>query len=339
MREATIAASYARAFIDFAVGRGVDRAALVDRSGIGSRCLDDDARLPIPLYASLLHAGIELSGEPALPLFFGECVSTQELSIIAQIVVNAGNVENGRREMERYARLMLDEETEGAGRVDIERRDGKVWLKFGTQTYEEHPVIMESGVARCVCGARSMMAALGMSLRFPEAIHFRYPEPAHRAAYDRVFGVAVPLFFGSDVNAIVVDEAFMSLAWPQSNGPATRLIRAHADEQLARLNGAGTMRARVEAHLVKALGSGDVDIESVASALSVSRATLFRRLRAEGTTFEKVLDGMRHKRALHYLDTAHASVSQTAHLLGFSDPASFSRAFKRWTGTSPRNRR
>jgi AraC-like DNA-binding protein len=337
MREATIVATYARAFIDFAVGWGVDRGALVARGGVGSRCLDDDARLPVALYASLLHAGIELSGEPALALFFGECVPTQELSIIAQIVANAGNVENGRREMDRYARLILDEESGSAGQVDVERRNGKLWLKFGTQTYEEHPMIMEAGVARSVCGARSMMAAFGIPLRFPEAIHFRYPEPAHRAEYDRVFGV--PLFFGSDVNAIVVDEAFMALVWPQSNGPAMQVIRAHADEQLARLNGAGTMRARVEAHLVKVLGSGDVDVESVASALSVSRATLSRRLRAEGTTFEKVLVGVRHKRALHYLNTEHASVSQTAHLLGFSDPASFSRAFKRWTGTSPRNRR
>ena len=109
-----------------------------------------------------------------------------------------------------------------AGRVDLERRDGKLWLKFGTQTYEEHPMILEAGVARSVCGARSMMAAFGIPLRFPEAIHFRYPEPAHRAAYDRVFGV--PLFFGSDVNAIVVDEAFMSLVWPQSRICWTRSL-------------------------------------------------------------------------------------------------------------------
>jgi AraC-like DNA-binding protein len=47
---------------------------------------------------------------------------------------------------------------------------------------------------------------------------------------------------------------------------------------------------------------------------------------------------LRHKMALHYLSSKKSSVSQTAHLVGFSDPASFSRAFKRWTGSSPRAR-
>jgi AraC-like DNA-binding protein len=53
-------------------------------------------------------------------------------------------------------------------------------------------------------------------------------------------------------------------------------------------------------------------------------------------TFEEVLDGLRHKLALRYLNGEALSVKETAFRLGFSEPASFSRAFKRWTGTSPR---
>jgi AraC-like DNA-binding protein len=59
-------------------------------------------------------------------------------------------------------------------------------------------------------------------------------------------------------------------------------------------------------------------------------------LKAEGATFEKVLDELRHKMALHYLSGNKVSVSETAYLVGFSEPAAFSRAFKRWTGSSPR---
>jgi AraC-like DNA-binding protein len=59
-------------------------------------------------------------------------------------------------------------------------------------------------------------------------------------------------------------------------------------------------------------------------------------LRAEGTSFEAVLDALRHRMALDYLSARRASVNQTAYLLGFSDPAAFSRAFKRWEGKSPR---
>lgn len=61
------------------------------------------------------------------------------------------------------------------------------------------------------------------------------------------------------------------------------------------------MRGRVESLLMPVLHKGDVSMDSIADKLAVSRQTLFRRLKAEGTTFEKVLDELRHKLALHYL--------------------------------------
>jgi AraC-like DNA-binding protein len=68
----------------------------------------------------------------------------------------------------------------------------------------------------------------------------------------------------------------------------------------------------------------------------MSRQTLLRRLKAEGTTFEKVLDQLCRRMALGYLEGGEASIDEIAYLVGFSDPAAFSRAFKRWTGMSPK---
>ena len=76
-------------------------------------------------------------------------------------------------------------------------------------------------------------------------------------------------------------------------------------------------------------------METIAQRMGISRQTLFRRLKAEGVTFEKILDELRHRLALHYLSGKKASVNETGYLVGFSDPAAFSRAFKRWTGRSP----
>ncbi len=74
----------------------------------------------------------------------------------------------------------------------------------------------------------------------------------------------------------------------------------------------------------------------VATELGLSRQTLHRRLKDEGVTLERVLDDLRHRLARRHLG-GMASVAETARLVGFSDPTAFSRAFKRWTGSSPRS--
>jgi AraC-like DNA-binding protein len=94
-------------------------------------------------------------------------------------------------------------------------------------------------------------------------------------------------------------------------------------------------RKLVDAHFAH----GNAGMDMIAGKLGLSRQTLFRKLKAEGTTFENVLDELRHTLALNYLNGKKVSVNETAYLVAFSDPAAFSRAFKRWTGFSPRTMR
>ena len=114
------------------------------------------------------------------------------------------------------------------------------------------------------------------------------------------------------------------------------ILSEHALALLRGLEATDTMRGRVESLLMPILHTGEAGIEPVAARLGISRQTLFRRLREEGTSFERLLDELRHKLAVHYLSGRKVSVTETAYLVGFSDPAAFSRAFKRWTGKSPR---
>ena len=95
-------------------------------------------------------------------------------------------------------------------------------------------------------------------------------------------------------------------------------------------------RREVERRIEALLDGGEVRIDRVAADMGLSRQTLYRRLRDDGVTFEQLLDGLRHRLALRYLKSDRMSVKAAAYRLGFSDPAAFSRAFKRWTGYSPR---
>jgi len=96
-----------------------------------------------------------------------------------------------------------------------------------------------------------------------------------------------------------------------------------------------SFRRDVEAVVEPLLAEGDANIDRVARDMGLSRQTLYRRLKAEDVTFEQLLDELRHRLALKLLRDQHLPVKQAAWRLGFSDPAAFSRAFKRWTGTAP----
>jgi AraC-like DNA-binding protein len=101
----------------------------------------------------------------------------------------------------------------------------------------------------------------------------------------------------------------------------------------------GPFSREVERHIEPLLASGPIRVEQVARELGYSRQTLYRRLKEEGVTFERLLDGLRRRLAMRLVGEQGLPVKEAAWRLGFSDPAAFSRAFKRWTGTSPRKMR
>lgn len=329
MSELTVAASGVRALIDFAVSRGANRCVLAERSKIDLAQLEDrDNRIPFAKYVALMRAGQELCNDPALSLHFGESVDVSEISFTHQI--GARSVPEAFAVMNRYARLTVEVDVAGSERYMLSRTGGQVWMIDTRANANDFPELTESSFARMICSMRRFLG----DIKLVKAVHFTHAAPSYRAEYDRIF--RVPVIFESDKNAFMLDDASLSFRPPVVPTYASQVLKSKAEELLEKLESSKSTRAHVERLLVSAMKTGDVRMERIARELGVSRQTLFQRLKAENVTFEKVLDELRHRMALHYLNGGRMSVSQTAHLVGFSDPAAFSRAFKRWTGSSPR---
>jgi AraC-like DNA-binding protein len=78
-------------------------------------------------------------------------------------------------------------------------------------------------------------------------------------------------------------------------------------------------------------------IDTVARHLRVSQRTVQRRLREWGFSFEEILDDIRRTEAIRNIISGENSAAEIASLLGYSDAAHFTRAFRRWTGMAPRD--
>jgi AraC-like DNA-binding protein len=333
MADQTVAAGYTRALLDYAVHRGADRQTLIEVSGINPNELKEpDNRIPLASWLGLLNAAIALCNDPAFALRFGEAVTTEDMGVALMIAGAAETVGEARTQMNRHARLIRDDAS-----LELVRDRNGVWLESTGDTYTGKQYLVEAGFAWTICETRKMLETHHQGRPFLKAIHFIHEEPDYRAEYDRVFGV--PLVFSSDRNAMSIEEDFLSLRMPGSNPYVLQVLSKHAEALLKRLENSKTIRGRVESFLIPALNAGDTAMQTIAGRMGLSRQTLFRKLKAEGVTFEKVLDDLRRRMAIHYLGEKNVPVNEVAYLLGFSEPAAFSRAFKRWTGSSPRKAR
>ena len=98
-------------------------------------------------------------------------------------------------------------------------------------------------------------------------------------------------------------------------------------------------RLSIEAvcHLIDALlPRGYPVIEEVASLLRVSPRTLQRLLREQGVSYSELIERCRRKAACESLEHTHTPIKEIAATMGYRDVSSFTRAFRRWTGTTPR---
>jgi AraC-like DNA-binding protein len=102
------------------------------------------------------------------------------------------------------------------------------------------------------------------------------------------------------------------------------------------LAGRTTFAERVRACFLDGFSITEPSVAYVCDSLHVSRTTLLRKLRAEGTRFQTPLAVTRRSLAMRYLTTSDLTSQQIAHLVGYVDPKAFQRAFKKWTGSTPR---
>ena len=330
--EPTVAASYFRAVLNLAVSKGAREGVLLARSGVAAGAYEDpDGRVPLAKFLKLMREGKALTGDPAFALHFGEAYEIGELSIVGLIGLSCETVGEAFAQLNRFSRLVVEVDIPGGGdRLSLQPdRDG-VWLVDRRDGANEFPEITESSFARMACASRRM-GARGIL----KAVHVTYRDPGYRSEYDRIF--QVPITFGSDKNALLLantDWLTQKLAvQPQY---VFGVLSRRAEMLLEQLERSKTFRGRVEAILMPILHTGDATAVRAAAKLGVSVRTMSRRLEAEGASFQRVLDELRHKVAVSYLSDGKASTNETAYLVGFSERSAFHRAFKRWTGMTPR---
>lgn len=327
----TVAAGLFRGFLDFATEEGAERTALLAAAGVDAGALaDQDARIPLSAYKALIDDAVAQTGDGALGIRFSVGTPLDRISIVGLIVHSSASVADSMIQLNRYNRLMVEVDVMGGGeRYSIVPEGGTVWIVDNRPDPNSFPTLTENAFGRFIGEFRRSFPDRPFAL----AMEVTHPRPAHAAAYDALF--RVPVAFGAARNAMQIAPEWLTTDFEGTSGYVFGVFAERADALMARLEADRSMRGRVEAALMPLLHQGDLSVESIAAQMGMSRQTLYRRLKEEGTSFAEVLDRLRHRMAADYLSARKVSVNQAAYLVGFSEPSSFVRAFRRWTGMTP----
>jgi AraC-like DNA-binding protein len=303
-------------------------ASLLQRADLSERDLiKQPSRIAAAAQSKLLEYAAEALEDSAFGLHLAQQVNPREAGLLYYVASAAKSIGEALALYARYCRIVNE-----AVRVKLLQAQGGVGVEFNIVGVSRHRVRqnVEFGIAAIVKGLRE---TAGRNIH-PTHVSFAHARNSDLRQFERFFGC--PVEFGAPTDQLVFSNETLTLSLVTEDRHLLETLQPICDEAAKERNTAkGTLRASIETEAQKLLPHGKANRRAVARELGMSERTLTRRLAKEGTSYDEVVDQLRHSLAVQYIKERSISLSQIAWLLGYEGSTSFNHAFVRWTGRSP----
>ena len=268
----------------------------------------------------LAHAS---NDEPALALQLAKAISTNAIAPSIIAFLSSDNLTIALKRIAHYKPIVAPV------RMSIEQNDRQTSFTFAELPQSDSlPTLFVA--FELLFWVQLARIAVREHVR-PEAVYVNLDLPE----LDRYEAFLETRIRRDEVNKVAFFAADAQKPFLTANHAMWAILEPAFDKKMDDLTQDSSFRDRVRACLLEMLASGEYAMSSVASKLAMSSRTLQRRLREEGTTFQKVLDELREELARHYLSATDYTSIEISFLLGYEEPSSFFRAFRAWTGQTP----
>jgi AraC-like DNA-binding protein len=305
----------------------LEPAALFTRAGLDtSRLEDPNARYRYEPVRRLWELAVAETGDPCFGLTAAQHWHPSNFHGLGYAWLASGSLKDALERLIRYFRIVTTDPEE----LRLVQHAEEYEFRVDTSKVQyraldvEYDLLLALLMDACRISAGEAFAARRVSLQ--------RTRPSCADRFEAFFGAEVR--YGADANSVYFDRLALERQLPTGNLELARANETVVQTYLAHLDRSDVVM-RVKVALLEHLPSGHVSEEEIAQGLHLSLRTLQRKLRDEGTSYKELLDETRRELATEYIKNPHVSISEITYLLGFSEPSNFSRAFKRWTGSSP----
>lgn len=318
-----------QAIPDLLVEMGIDPLPVIAEAGIDPALFDaPDNTIAFQDVGRLLALGADRAHCPDLGLRLGETMTPTLLGLVGALGNSAPDVGTGLSNMVRYFHL------HDRGAVPaMEVRGDQVVLSY--TFYEPCVPAVEQIYDAAIMYGQGIMRTLAGPQWKPIEVHFSRAAPECIDLYRRRFRCRVR--FGAPENATVFVASWLDCPVVSADAPTHRALAQLVevlDEDIA-ADLVGHLRHTLRALLIGDLGEQPLSLERTSQALVLHRRTLNRRLRERGTSFKALVDEARYDIARQLLRDTGLPALRIAGMLGYADATAFTRAFRRWSGTTP----
>jgi AraC-like DNA-binding protein len=327
-RTFTIQAKAAEKIISLAGVHGVKPESLHDAVKLDpTTLLDRDNRIPFAQLVALYEKAAELTGDVNFGLHLGESVQPSAFDVVGYSALNSPTIGAAFTRVARYHSIWTD----GAlFTLEVSDDTSAIVYRYADTSISQHRQDSEMTLATFTTLCRNI-ASPDFA---PIAVEFQHAEPADTSEHSRLF--RCPVRFGASSNRLTFASSFLSLPIDKADASLCAVLDRHAEELLSKYPPRDSLLDQVQSIIANEFRGGDPSLERVADQLSLTPRTLQRKLHELGTSHNELLDQMRRQLAMRYLREPEMAICEVAYLLGFSEASSFHRAFKRWTGVTPK---
>jgi len=323
--QASVSMSWVNTVLLAAHRQGVESATLLAAAGMAEAELQRD-RWPIDHITRLWWAAARLTADPGFGLKVGRLAVPAGLNLVGFMLQSAPTLRESIAVVLKYQRLVSD-----GGRLQMIAGSEASWLVYhprqGELPFSPHQI--EAVLAAVMAIAHWLTGVLVQPLK----VQFNQPALGPSEGYQAVF--ACPVEFEQAFSGLLLDNAILDTPLPQADAQLARVHQQHAAARLAALSPADTLVQDLRRWIASRMHGQVPSRVQAAQAFGLTSRTLARRLQAQQSDFSRLVDEVRKEAALHALAHGERSLADIGQSLGFAEPSTFWRAFKRWTGCTP----
>lgn len=306
---------------------GLDSKTIFSEAGIN---LDDvkkpHARIPTNLMAKVWERAVNESNDPYIALNVAAQFKPTVFSALGMSLAASRHAFDAIKRAAKYSQIISD-----GSLTELEEIDDELHFYLKPRPPLTIPV-NKFGIESIFGSMHTVLKSIAGNDFHPKHVIFQHDFKGSIEPYVAFFNC--PVSFNGSRNRMIFNQSDLFKEQAFSNSTLTSTLDNWIEEHLFSYK-EELLATKVKKYILKHLASQSVDQTTIAKAFAMSPRVLQRRLKEEGTNYSELLDDCRHILAIKLISQNKLPLSEVTYMLGFSDQSNFSRAFKRWTGTTP----